>query len=256
VTISITDLELVAAASWRAPEEEWLGNWLLRAADGFTGRANSALATGDPGLPLADAIEAVIHWYRARGLPAMIAVPYPTGQSARTSLDQTLAALGWTLRADAATVLTALATDVVCRRAAADPPVAIGSDPHAAWLGRYHYRGEDLPPVATRLLTSAAWQAFGSIAADGETIAIGRVAAGGTSSARDWAGLTAIEVDPRHRRRGVGTVMTTALAAHAARHGFRCLFLQVSNGNSGASALYRQLGFAKHHGYHYRVAPG
>ena len=48
------ELERVAAAHWRGTEEEWLGEWLLRAADGFTGRANSALPLGDPGLPLDD----------------------------------------------------------------------------------------------------------------------------------------------------------------------------------------------------------
>ncbi len=74
---TITELERVAAAHWRGTEEEWLGDWLLRAADGFTGRANSALPLGDPGLPLDEALAAVTEWYRARGLPPMIAVPTP-----------------------------------------------------------------------------------------------------------------------------------------------------------------------------------
>lgn len=75
--ISIADLETTAAGGWRAPQEERLGGWLLRAAEGFTGRANSALAAGDPGLPLASAVPAVCAWYAARGLPPMIAVPFP-----------------------------------------------------------------------------------------------------------------------------------------------------------------------------------
>ena len=48
-----------------------------RAAGGFTGRANSALPLGDPGLPLDDALTVVSGWYRARGLAPMIAVPMP-----------------------------------------------------------------------------------------------------------------------------------------------------------------------------------
>jgi ribosomal protein S18 acetylase RimI-like enzyme len=83
-----------------------------------------------------------------------------------------------------------------------------------------------------------------------ETIAIGRVAASG-----DWAGLTAIEVDPRHRRRRLGTIMTAALAARAADHGAANVYLQVTDQNAAARSLYRQLGFTDHHGYHYRVAP-
>ncbi len=69
---TIIDLERMAAAHWRGTEEEWLGDWLLRAAEGFTGRANSALPLGDPGLPLDEALAAVTQWYRARGLPPMI----------------------------------------------------------------------------------------------------------------------------------------------------------------------------------------
>jgi hypothetical protein len=90
VNISIDDLELAAAPGWRAFEEDRLGDWLLRAAGGFTGRANSALAAGDPGLPLRAAIEKVRRWYSERGLPAMIAVAYPTGRPAASALNRTL----------------------------------------------------------------------------------------------------------------------------------------------------------------------
>ena len=248
VTISISDLEHAAAPGWRAPDEARLGAWLLRAASGFTGRGNSALAAGEPGLPLADAIETVVRWYSERGLPPMIAVPYPVARPERSELDRILAGLGWTVRADPATVMTAMTAGVADGvRPGAD--VAIDPIPDAGWLGHYHYRGQQLPAIAIRLLTSAPWQAFASIRADGETIAIGRVAA-----SADWAGLTAVEVDSRHRRRGLGSAVTAALAAHAANHGFPNIYLQVADGNTSARFLYRQLGFADHHGYHYRVA--
>ena len=44
----VEDLERAAALHWQAPETEPLGEWRLRAAAGFTGRANSALPVGDP----------------------------------------------------------------------------------------------------------------------------------------------------------------------------------------------------------------
>ena len=251
MTISIEDLEHAAAAGWRATEEDRLGDWLLRAADGFTGRANSALAAGDPGLPLPAAIRQVRAWYQQRGLPAMVAVPYPAGQPSASPLDRALADLGWTVRADAAIVMTAKAR-AVAAHAGPDgaAEVAIEADPDPAWLARYHYRGQQLPPVAIKLLTSAPWQAFGSVRTSGETIAIGRVAHAG-----DWAGLTAIEVDPRFRRQGLGSAVTTALSAVAAERGASGIYLQVTDGNAAARALYRRLGFADHHGYCYRVAP-
>ncbi len=250
VTISIDDLELAAAQGWRGIEEQWLGGWLLRAADGFTGRANSALAAGDPDRPLPDAVDAVRRWYTARGLPAMIAVPYPTGRPAASELDLLLARLGWTIRADAATVMIADPRRVIDLGGRPTMRVEIDADPDEGWLRRYHYRGQDLPPVAIRLLASAPWQAFASVRADSDTIAIGRVAGGG-----GWAGLTAIEVEPTRRRERLGTAITAALARFAAEHGGRGLYLQVTDANSAARALYLNLGFADHHGYHYRVAP-
>ena len=81
-------------------------------------------------------------------------------------------------------------------------------------------------------------------------MAVGRVA-----MANGWAGLTAVEVDPAHRRRGLGRAITGALAAAAMQRGAAGLYLQVENGNAAARTLYRQAGFADHHGYHYRVAP-
>jgi N-acetylglutamate synthase len=250
-TISIENLEHAAAAGWRACEEEWLGGWLLRAAEGFTGRANSALAAADPGLPLPAAIAKVGSWYAGHGLPPMIAVPYPHGEPSASHLDEVLADLGWTVRADAATVMTAGAEIAAAQADAAGlAQVEIDTAPDAAWLARYRYRGQPLPPVAIKLLTSAPWQAFGSVRSGGETIAIGRVAHAG-----DWAGLTAIEVDPRFRRQGLGTVVTRALAAAAAKRGASSIYLQVTDGNTGARELYRRLGFTEHHGYHYRVAP-
>jgi N-acetylglutamate synthase len=247
--ISIAELEAVAALGWRATEEDRLGGWLLRAAEGFTGRANSALAAADPGVPLPTATQAVRHWYQARGLPAMIAVPYPSGQPWASTLDRFLDERGWGVRPGPATVMTARASTVAQAAAAPAVEITMDSEPDEAWLALYHYRGlRRLPAIARRLLCSAPWQAFGSIRDDGQTIAIGRVAAAG-----GWAGLTAIEVDPRHRRRGLASALTSALAAEAARQGADSVYLQAEDGNAPARALYQRLGFTDHHGYHYRT---
>lgn len=252
MTNGIVVLEHVAAAGWRATEEEPLGDWLLRAAEGFTGRANSALAAGDPPMSLQEAVGHVTRWYQARGLPPMIAVPYPLGRPDQSELDRMLASQGWALRADAATVMTATAGEVAARYSPREVTVEFADKPDAAWLARYHYRGSGtLPPVAQRLLSSAPWQAFASVRdQNARTIAVGRVAGAG-----NWAGLTAIEVDQAQRRRGLGAAVTAALTAHAAARGYDAIYLQVTDDNAAARALYRQLGFTDHHGYHYRVAP-
>ena len=264
--ISIRDLEEAAAGGWRAPEEarmkgdwrgqaRWVGGggWLLRAAGGFTGRANSALATGDPGMPLADAIAEVRRWYEARGLPAMVSVAYPTGDPHASPVDRFLAGRGWPVRSGAATVMIAAPHAVAGQTAdaAAAVRVDLDAEPDEQWLARYRFRGRPLPPIARRLLLSAPWQRFASVREAGRTIAVGRVAVAG-----GWAGLTAVEVDPAHRRRGLARAVTGALAAAAVQRGAAGLYLQVEDENRAARALYRRVGFADHHGYHYRVAPG
>jgi ribosomal protein S18 acetylase RimI-like enzyme len=263
MAISIRDLEVAAAGGWRAPEEtrmkgdrsgqgRWARGegWLLRAGDGFTGRANSALAAGDPGMPLADALAEVSRWYAARGLPAMVSVPYPTDDPHASPVDQFLGGLGWPVRSGAATVMTAASAAVADAASDAAVRVDLDAEPDEPWLARYRFRGQPLPPIARRLLLSAPWQRFASVREAGRTIAVGRVAI-----AAEWAGITAVEVDSAHRRRGLGRAITGALAAAAANRGAANLYLQVLDDNSAARTLYRQAGFADHHGYHYRVAP-
>ena len=248
--IPIPDLERAAAAGWRAPEESPLGSWLLRAADGFTGRANSALAIGDPGLPLGAAVGEVRQWYQARGLPAMVAVSFPLGQPERSAVDQFLDERGWRLRPGPATVMTAAPGAIAGRPAGAAVHVDVAAEPDDGWLALYRYRGRVPPPVSRRLLMSAPWQAFASVREAGQVLAIGRLAAAG-----EWAGFTAFEVDPAWRRRGLASAVIGALAGLARDRGISGLYLQVENDNTAARSLYRQAGFADHHGYHYRIAP-
>lgn len=251
--MTLTDLERAAARHWQAPEQEPLGEWLLRAAQGFTGRANSALPLGDPGLPLPEAAAAVTGWYRRRGLPPMIAVPLglrPDQTARGHQLDTFLAERSWVLRSSPAFVMTAAIADIP-----APPPdtvVRLDPEPDADWLALYRYRGQDLPPIARTLLLSAPWQAFASIrpGPDGRAAAVGRVSVAGS-----WGAITAVEVDAARRRRGLGAAITSALAAAAARRGVRRVLLQVETANTPARALYTRCGFRDAHRYHYRVAP-
>lgn len=250
---SITELERIAARHWRGTEEHRLGGWLPRAADGFTGRANSALPLGDPGMPLGDALAAVSRWYRARALPPMVAVPISLeGDGPCHQLDHHLSERSWLTRPGPAFVMVA---DLAAGPAVCAPPTAgqfrVDDEPDDAWLAMYHYRGQDRqPPVMRTVLMSAPAQAFASIRAGGEVLAIGRL-----SIADGWAGITAVEVTRARRRAGLGTTLTEAICAEAAARGARQVFLQVEVGNLPARTLYERCGFRYSHRYHYRVAP-
>jgi N-acetylglutamate synthase len=250
MTVSIDALELAAAQTWRAPDEGRLGEWLLRAADGFTSRANSVLAIGDPGLPLPAAVDRVLDWHRTRDLPAQVAIAYPPGQPDGHPIDRFLADLGWTV-GGGALVMTAPLSDITGRLSQDETDrVEVLDEPDGGWLDCYRWHEEVPPPVSRQVFVSAPWQAFGVIRAAGETVSIGRVA-----MAEGWAGLTAIRVDPRYRRQGLAQVMTATLAQSAASHGAHGLYLQVETGNAAARALYERMGFTYHHAYHFRLAP-
>ena len=232
---------------WRGTEEEWLGGWLLRAAEGFTGRANSVLPLGDPGLPFDDALAAVTEWYRSRGLPPMISVPMPLAQT--SELDEHLARRSWPVRPGPAIVMTADLADVP---APPDVELCVTDGPDAEWLRAHRYRGQsDLPPVRMKVLMSARSQAFVSVREDGKAIAVGRL-----SVSDGWAGITSVEVDTAYRRRGLGTAITLGICAVAVARGAGRVFLQVESGNSPAKSLYERSGFTHSHRYHYRLAPG
>jgi len=238
----VEDLERAAALHWQAPDIQPLGEWLLRAAGGFTGRANSALPLGDPGLPLPEAVAAVEDWYRRRDLRPMIVLPQGAGPD---PLPAYLAERSWVPRPGPAFVMTAAVADLPARPC----DVRFSPEPDAAFLGLYRYRGQDLPPIARTLMMSAPWQAFGTICRDGRTVACGRISVAG-----DLGVLTAVEVDATCRRQGLGAAITSGLAAAAAGQGARRILLQVETGNAPARALYLRCGFRDSHRYHYVIA--
>lgn len=244
----ISAFERMSARHWQATERAHLGDWLLRAAGGFTGRANSALPLGEPGMPAERAVDEVEGWYKRRGLTPMIVIATGLGENG-SALDDLLARRDWLVRTDPAVVMTAGADIVAAHRRAAEP--AFAAEPDEDWLAAYHHRGQRLPAQALPVLLSAPVQVFASVRRDGRTVAIGRL-----SVADGWGGITGVEVDPAWRRAGLGTTVTAGLAAQAAARGVERIFLQVVEGNTAARALYARCGFADRHRYHYRIMPG
>lgn len=238
------ELSLVSARSWQPVESEPLGGWTLRAAGGFTRRANSVLPLGDPGRPLADALTYVREWYAARGLPTYV----QTATGAEGTQEQLCVDLeqdGWIREVSAQLRIAALAPigDVDADVSGVELSRTIGPD----WLSRYQRTGTPGPHVL-KVLESGPSTWFATVAGDeGDApAAIGRCVVDGR-----WAGFMAVEVDPARRRRGLATAVMTALARQALSEGASAAWLQVEADNEGAAALYDALGFATHHHYHH-----
>ena len=93
---------------------------------------------------------------------------------------------------------------------------------------------------------------FGTVAEDGRRVAIGRGAVSDAPDGRRWLGVTAVEVAPAARRRGLGSQVIAGIAGWAMRHGATDVYVQVAEPNVAALATYERLGFIEHHRYHYR----
>jgi len=263
LALGLEPLEDVAADGWRPLELAWVGvpgcGWRLRAAGGFTGRANSALTTGEPGVPVPQAIAAVETWYRERGLPAAFAVTWALDEPVDRrggEVDAELRARKYAL--DTPTLVLTAATREMAAAALRPGSVPLpdglrldlADEPDDGWLGVYRYRGRPLPAVARQVLLSAPAQTFVSVRDGERTVAVGRGA-----SSRGWTGVTAMQVAESHQRRGLGREVLGALAGWALQRGDRAAYLQVAEANSAARGLYASVGLRPHHGYHYRLAP-
>jgi GNAT superfamily N-acetyltransferase len=232
-------LERVAAAGWPAPDQDHLGQWLLRAASGWTARGNSALAVGEPDRTLPAAVDAVVDWYTTRHLPPRITLPDPVG----ARLAAVLTRRDWTPSPP-----TQVRTGPL--QPQPHPSVRIEPAPDDAWLATVAGHKGALPDVARRILTGVPVVAFAGCYVDDAALAVGRgVITDG------WLGISLVSVDPAHRRRGLARAVVGTLAHWAVERGATRGYLQVEAHNTAAVAMYAHLGFEVHHTYRTWTAP-
>lgn len=250
---AVTRLENLCADAWPARTDRPLGAWRLRAAGGFTGRANAALAVGDPGLPVPAALDAVRAFAAEQGVGPRVQAPVGS------PWERAVTAAGWVLDVghEAGAEVAVLVVDLdrpdlnpldlnPLDHPAAVRDVVLAERPSDAWwersLGREptpDERGvlDPGPPLRT---------AFGLVPGAG----VVRAAVVG-----DHLHLSRLAVRPAARRSGVGSRLTAAAAGWGRAEGARWAVLQVALHNTGARALYERLGAAEHHRYRYLVPP-
>jgi ribosomal protein S18 acetylase RimI-like enzyme len=263
LALSMADLERVMVDGWPPLERAELGSWMLRAASGFTGRANSVLPLGDPGRPLPDAVQAAEAWYVERGLRPMFSLFGPEGFTVTDdALGALLGARGYT-DVNRSVVMTAAVASLVSatRRPSSEEgdggdegeaavTVREGRAPWPQWWAASDERRRGSKDVAQAVMASSPDQVLLAAEVDGRTVATARVA-----FAHAWAGVFGLHVLPGSRRLGVATALMGAAAAEAQARGNASMYLQVERANAGAVALYRRLGCATHHEYVYLAAP-
>lgn len=90
--------------------------------------------------------------------------------------------------------------------------------------------------------------------AESEGVVVG-TASGGDGETTGVAALTAMWVDPRFRRQGVGGLLVQRVVDWAQQTGYEQIFLWVVRGNEAAVKLYERNGFGRT-GAQQEVRPG
>ena len=269
--VGVADLHRVMTEGNPPLERAWIGDpgrgWLLRAAGGYTGRANSLLPLGDPGVPLPEAVEMAAGWHRERGLRPLVMLPGPPGSAevavAADPLGAELLRRGYTPFGPPVLVLTGesaevAGAEVVSTEVAGAAPaettgpgqVVVREQPTEGWWAACGPAVAAHGDVARRVVTGPADQRFLSVEDGPEVLGVVRVPVND-----GWAGIFGLSVPMPHRRLGIGRRLSVAAARVAHEAGVRSLYLQVESTNEAALTLYRDLGLRPHHAYQYLRLP-
>ncbi len=223
------DAEGHALVMWPTVATEEVGDWVLRTETEPRGRllkrANSALAIGDPGLPLDGALRRVQDFYRSRGREPLLQVEAGSAVHDRAAGD------GWTeVEGGASTFLLGSVSRAL--RACGPSRTAPTTTPS---------------PV----LTEDGPRAHVALTEAGLVVAEVRAAYDG-----DWLGVHGLHVRAGRRRSGLATALMREVLDWGASRGARTVWLHVEVDNLPALELYRRLGLLPHHDLRYLRPPG
>lgn len=230
--------------AWPAVSTLVMGDWAIRFANGYSGRANSASPL-KPGAELDDAmLELIEGLYRADGLPPCIRLTPLTGAA-------TLAAVlarGYRLK-DAS-------FGMICMLDKAEPDfepeLQIEAGPSPDWIAGVAARqsGEkahlgNLAAIVEKVRMPAA---FATLLIAGEPVAYGMSVA-----ERGMAEIGSIIVDPAQRGHGYGKRIVAGLMSWAKVQDCAQAYLQVDQTNAVAIRLYDGLGYRRLYAYETRI---
>jgi len=246
--VSARDAELRGLAMVPTMETAELGAWILRTDPAPVGRllkrANSCLALGSPGVPIEDAAERVLGFYRDRDRPAMAQVEQGS------EVEAALRVAGWQPLGRGDASFQAAPMSRLHRLLAPRPFDRLRTAPAGGTSSPA--RGTSAEPVEAPIRLRI--EGFAALAELHDEHG-SRIATGAAVLDDDWLGLHGLATDAAHRRRGLARAVLAELVEWGAEHGARTAWLHVETDNGPALALYERLGFSEHHAMRYLV-PG
>ena len=239
-TAAIATLERIADNAWPAATRERLGDWILNADAGYSGRLNACWPLGKPpvGHTLEGAVEAIELWYVRMGLPPLFKI---------AGDDPPLTDLLQTRGYRARTPTLVMTGPVIRNRLPAQVVVSEQASAHfeAVFLGTQGDPADATERMAAfRRIPSPRF--FARIQRAGHPVAIGAACAAGGQ-----VGLFGMRTLASHRRQGLAADIVRALLSAGGAAGAQGAYLQVEAGNDPAVSLYRTFGFSEAYRYLY-----
>lgn len=243
----IRTLEELSMNAWPAMQTLHYDGWVLRAADGYTKRANSVYPLYTNEIEVDEKIGFCERFFRELNLPTVFKM---TSASTPAGLDTRLEARGY--RRDSLTGVQTL--DLRKGEHQTSPTVNLTSNDTDEWhsaFARMNHVDENRRATHERILRAILPdRCYASVRVDGQTVGcgLGVLQAG-------YLGIFDIVIDAGHRRQGHGVHLMQALQAWGQEYGAHTAYLQVMCNNDLALGLYEKLGFHEQYRYWYRIAP-
>jgi ribosomal protein S18 acetylase RimI-like enzyme len=248
----VTDPALVLALegrlvnAWPSFDYQVYDGWLLRLANGYSKRANSA----SPLVPGAGLDNSLIDFMVGQFVAANVRPTFRLTSLQAPEADAVLEARGYRL-----TEPTHVLVNRISDECSVDPAVLLEPKASPRWVREtaQSYGGDKaddtiLLEIVSRIRQDAV---FATLDLDGRHVAWGLGVA-----ERGYVGLYDIVVAPELRGIGLGRRVLTSLMAWGRDEGAHTAYLQVREDNDVAQALYESLGFESAYRYTHRVMPG
>jgi N-acetylglutamate synthase len=232
---------------WPAVDTLFMDGWVLRFANGYSSRANSASALVMNAALAPALLERIEGLYRAAALTPCVRVT----PVCHPDVAPTLLSRGWRIKDRSLTMVLDLAD---WRGRTPDSRVTLERAASRAWaqgVGAVQApekrNADHLLAIVGRIRVPAA---FATLTDEARMVGFGMCAID-----RGYAEIGSIVVDEARRGQGIGRKVVEALLAFAAMEGASHAFLQVDATNALALGLYRSQGFVDIGPYQNMLAP-
>lgn len=230
--------------AWPAVSTLVVGDWVLRFANGYSGRANSATPLNYGAELDEEMLDLIAELYRADGLAPSIRLTPLVAEATRAAVIER----GYRVKDKSFGQIAPLAGLPVSE----EPELQIEARPSQEWIagvaalqGGIKSHVGNLAAIVERVrlpVACATWLVEGEAVAYGMSVA-----------ERGLAEIGLICVHPDHRGHGYGRRIVQGLMGWAGAMGCRDAYLQVEQGNAIAINLYASLGFRQLYAYETRI---